>query len=76
MPRLDLTLTVQGASLILFSLRCHSAALVWRAERDQQRSQLRAALQPHHMMPWICVYDDSGNVIETHKHTGQFHEAE
>jgi len=26
------------------------------------------------MMLWIRVYDDSGNVIDTHEHTGDFKE--
>jgi hypothetical protein len=27
-----------------------------------------------HMMLWIRVYDDAGNVIETHEHHGDFKE--
>jgi hypothetical protein len=27
-----------------------------------------------HMMPWIRVCDEAGNVIETHEHKGDFKE--
>ena len=28
----------------------------------------------HHMDAVICVYDEAGNVIETHEHKGDFKE--
>jgi hypothetical protein len=37
---------------------------VWRAGRSEQSYRLRAAR----------VYDEAGNVIETHEHAGEFKE--
>jgi hypothetical protein len=48
-------------------------SVVWRAERDQQRHRIRAAQQPI-TYAVIRVYDESGNVIETDEHKGDFKE--
>jgi hypothetical protein len=46
--------------------------LVSRTGRDQQNTRLRKVLQPLTNDAVIHVYDDAGNVIETHEHTGEF----
>jgi hypothetical protein len=46
---------------------------VWRAERGQQRIGYAMHSSRSHDAV-IRVYDDAGNVIETHEHTGDFKE--
>jgi hypothetical protein len=38
------------------------------------RHRLSEVLQPAHRIAVIRVYDEAGNVIETHKHAGEFKE--
>ena len=53
--------------------------LVWMAQEitkaqllaDQQGNRLRNVSQP---LTSRCVYEDAGNVIETHEHAGDFKE--
>jgi hypothetical protein len=47
-------------------------ALLPRAKRNQQRGRLRKVSQPYDAV--IRVYDEAGNVIETHEHAGEFRE--
>ena len=44
------------------------------AECCRQRSWICAILQPNRMSAVIRVYDEAGNVIETHEHKGDFKE--
>jgi len=49
---------------------CHSA-------RSGTVSQMQSATQSFsvdHMMLFIRIYDNAGNVIETHEHVGEFKE--
>jgi hypothetical protein len=46
---------------------------VQRAGRNQQRNRVRHASQPL-TIAVIRVYDETGNVIETHEHAGEFKE--
>jgi len=55
-------------------MRCHSGRL-WYAEPNAVANAIGYAQfysRSHHDV--IRVYDDAGNVIETHEHTGEFKE--
>ena len=47
--------------------------VVLRNERNQQRNRVRPALSRSYDAV-IRVYDETGNVIETHEHAGDFKE--
>jgi hypothetical protein len=47
--------------------------VVWRTEPNQQRDRLRKVYSRSHDAV-IHVYDEAGNVIETHEHAGDFKE--
>ena len=55
-----------GATALPFS-----RLVVWRAKRNQQRSRIREISQSL-TDAVIRVYDEAGNVIETHEHAGEF----
>jgi hypothetical protein len=57
-----------GVDLISDALP-HWQPVVWRVERGQQCNRLRQTSQSITCAP-IRVYDESGNVIETHEHKG------
>jgi hypothetical protein len=48
--------------------------VVHRAGRDQQRNFGYAKFYSRSRDAVIRVYDDAGNVIETHEHAGEFKE--
>jgi hypothetical protein len=62
----------RGVDLI-FRCAAVRSALLWRTKRDQQCNRLRDAFSRSHDAV-IRVYDDAGNVIETHEHKGEFKE--
>jgi hypothetical protein len=48
--------------------------LVSRTGRDHQSTRLHKVFQPLTNDVVIRVYDEAGNVIETHEHAGDFKE--
>ena len=48
---------------------------LWYGEPDLVNNAIGyAKFSPAHMMPVIHVYDETGNLIETHDHAGDFKE--
>ena len=63
-----------NAASISFPMRCHLARL-WYGEPSAISNAVDYAKfrsRSHHAV--IRVYDDAGNVIETHEHKGEFKE--
>ena len=52
------------------SMRCHSA--LWYTKLDYALENAKFFSRSHHAV--IRVYDESGNVIQTHEHKGEFKE--
>jgi hypothetical protein len=52
---------------------CRSVDFVFRAERGPERNQQRKVFSRSHDAA-TRVYDEAGNVIETHEHKGDFKE--
>jgi hypothetical protein len=60
----------RGVNLISDALAIWSP-VIRRTKRNQQRNRLREVFSRSHDAV-IRVYDDAGNVIETHEHKGDF----
>jgi hypothetical protein len=70
-----LTLLITEQTRIMAELTPGSASHVRpnNCKRNQQCNRLREVFQPMHDAV-IRIYDEAGNVIETHEHAGEFKE--
>jgi hypothetical protein len=57
-----------------FSAASSRSVVVWRAGRDQQRDFGYPQFRSRSHDAVIRVYDEAGDVIETHEHAGDFKE--
>ena len=55
-------------------MRCRSVGCGMTGRMRQQRNRLRGSTRSRSHDAVIRVYDDAGNVIETHEHAGDFKE--
>jgi hypothetical protein len=55
-------------------MRCHSVACGMAGHTQSATLLATRSSTAAHMMPMIRVYDEAGNVIETHEHKGDFKE--
>jgi hypothetical protein len=51
---------------------CHSVAVVWTERERHTIGYAKFFSRSHHAV--IRVFDDAGDVIETHEHKGEFKE--
>jgi hypothetical protein len=55
-------------------MRCHSVGSGTVNRIQPAMQSVTRSFSAAHTMLWIRVYDDAGNVIETHEHKGDFKE--
>jgi hypothetical protein len=73
LPRIEASLRWRTNKERLFRSTAIRETFVWRAQLGLQCNRLRKVFSRSHDAV-IRVYDEAGNVIETHEHKGEFKE--
>jgi hypothetical protein len=74
LPRIEASLRWRTNKERLFRSTAIRETLVWRAQLGSAMQSATPNSTAAHMNAVIRVYDETGNVIQTHKHTGNLKE--